>query len=304
MSGETASRLLVGLYGRLPRGAFVVIFRVFMDETSSHDDPNEPLMLTGCVSTPLRWSRLEKRWQQILRDNGGARYVRWYELQHGTGQFTNTTVEQRIKVVEELDACVFANIRFGFCTVLEREAFRTYKDAKGTSLSSMLDSDYGVSFRVAMGFLQSVLPMIVGESYPSLYVLVEDGHENSGSVSEIFKQYRKDILGKERIIKGVTLVGKEDYPGTQVADMRGAGFLMQEVRGGQHFQDLPVNLKDISNYANQHKLPWYRLPINEGVLMDIRDALILSKQSFAARFGNLLSPNFWNSSFPPKKQPS
>jgi hypothetical protein len=305
---EGINRSLSGLYGHLPRGTLVVtVLRIFIDESSSHDDPNQPLMLTGCVSTPMRWSRFEKRWRAALEENdlGHVRYVRWYELQRGEGEFKNTTITQRINATKALDECVFANVRFGFCTVLKTEDFQTYRDARGTSLSSRLDSDYGVSFRVAMGFMHSVLPMVVGEAYPSVYVLVEDGHENSGAVNEIHRQYQKQYVGKERIVKAVALVDKKEYAGTQAADMRGAGFLMQETSSrGLHYQDIPPDLKNVSEYTQNRQLPWFRLPLNEGVLMDIRDGLILSKRSLAERFGNLLSTYFWDSSFPPKKQHS
>lgn len=277
-----------------------MILRVFIDETSSHDDPSQPLMLTGCVSTPLKWDRLDRKWRKLLAENG-LDHLHWYGLLHGEGKLAGSKVEDRIRLVEQAESYIFKYVTFGFYTVLRAEDFAAYRNAEGSLLTSMLDSDYGVSFRVAMGFMHSVLPMVVGNAYPSVYVLVEDGHENSGAVNEIFRQYEKQFEGKDRIVKQVTRVGKDDFPGTQAADIRASGFLMQELSEGKPYQDITPDFKTVAQWNAQKKsenqLPWYRLPLNDGVLMDLRDGLILSKRSLAQRYGSLLSKYFWASSF-------
>ena len=306
------SHFLLCLYGLLPRETVVVTvrptLRVFIDETSSHDDPSQPLMLTGCVSTLPKWDRLDRKWRTMLAEKG-LDHLHWYDLLHGEGKLAGSKVEDRIHLVEQAEGYIFKYVTFGFCTVLSAADFATYRDAKGTSLTSLLDSDYGVSFRVAMGFMHSVLPMAVGGAYPSVYVLVEDGHENSGAANEIFRQYKKQYEGKERIVKQVTLVGKDEFPGTQAADIRGSGFLMQELSAMEkHYQDITPDFKTVAEWNVQKKsenqLPWYRLPLKDGVLLDLRDGLILSKRNFAERYGSLLSKYFWASSFPPKGQSS
>jgi hypothetical protein len=222
---------------------------------------------------------------------------------HQDGQCADMDAQKRVAIIEAAEKCIFAHIKFGFCTVLHQSDFENYKNTNSRALNSMLDSDYGVSFRITMGFLHSVLPMIMREPYPQVYILAEDGDSNSGAVYEIFKQYKKQFEGKERIIKSVLLVDKNQFPGTQASDIRAAGFLMQETEAGEnkHYQDIPADFNGVSEWTEKNKLPWFRLPLNEGVLMDLRDGLILSSRSYSSRFGNLLSKYFWDSSFSAKE---
>jgi len=71
-----------------------MILRVFIDETSSHGDAAAPLMLSGCVSSMLRWSRFDKKWQSILKKNG-LRYIRHHDILHGRGEFEVTPLTRR-----------------------------------------------------------------------------------------------------------------------------------------------------------------------------------------------------------------
>jgi hypothetical protein len=284
--------LFLGLYGHLPKGVTVAaIIRVCMDETYSHDNrAGAPLMVSGCVSSLLKWEAFDKRWRKLLKLHK-LKHVHFDEIWNQRGEFDQIRGAPLIKIVEGFETTIFQYVRFGFSTVLYPEDFARYRDTKGSNLHTLLDSDYGVSIRVAYSFIDSFVPKLMNSQRGHVYVLVEDGHENEGAIWSIFREYQKTFPDQERVIKHATLVSKDECFGTQAADMRGSMYLMEEKSGQHAFADIPAELAPAKEFLEGRKLPWFRLPINEGVLTELRDSVILSRPKFTARYAPLLSPS-------------
>jgi hypothetical protein len=295
VSAPSIRELFLGLYGRLPKELTVVsIIRACIDETYSHDNrAGEPFMVTGCVSTLLKWEYFDRRWRKLLKHHKLKR-IHFYEIWQGRGEFDQIRGPQLVQIVEDFETTIFQYVRFGFSTVLYPEDFARFKESKGSNLHTLLDSDYGVSIRVCYGFIDSMVPGLMNDPRASIYVLVEDGHANEGAVWTIFREYQKTTPEKDHVIKHAALVSKDQCYGTQAADMRGSAYLMEERAGKQSgkpvHSDFPPELKSAREFMANRKLPWFRLPINEGVLTELRDSVILSRPKFIARYGDSLSP--------------
>jgi hypothetical protein len=266
-----------------------VIIRVCIDETYSHENREEaPLMVSGCVSSILKWELLDRRWAQLLRAYGLKR-MHLDEILNRRGEFGRIPPAKLVEVVEKFEKAIFANVKFGFSTVLYRSDFDRFRDSKGTNLHTVLDSEYGVSIRVCYGFLDSFVPGLMGDNSAKIHVLAEGGHANEGAIREIYREYRRPTSGANGVIQHVEIVSKDECYGTQAADMRGGMYLMEERSGEHAFGDIPAQLDSAKQFIRGRKLPWFRLPINEGVLSDLRDSIILSRPKFRRRFGHLLS---------------
>jgi hypothetical protein len=284
--------LFLGLFGRLSKEETIVsVIRICMDESNSHDNrAGAPFMLTGCVSKLIKWEHFDRRWRLLLRRHK-LRHLHFAEVWHQRGEFADKSATELVKAVEEFEKTIFKYVRFGFSTVLYPEDFARFRDSKGSNLHTILDSDYGVSIRVAYGFINALVPGLMNDPDPSIYILVEDGHENEGAVWTIFREYQRSTPEKDQVIKHAMLVGKGQCYGAQAADMRGSAYLMEERSGPQAYSDMPPTLSAAKEFIENRKLPWFRLSINEGVLTELRDSVILSKPKFTARYGPLLSPS-------------
>jgi hypothetical protein len=268
----------------------VAILRVCIDETYSHDNrAGAPFMVSGCVSSLLKWEWFDRRWRKLLKKHS-LKHVHFYDIWQGRGEFGQIPRDlQLIKIIEDFETTIFRYVRFGFSTVLYPDDLARFRDSKGSNLHTILDSDYGVSIRVAYAFIDSFVPKLMKDPHGSVYVLAEDGHENAGAVGTIFREYQKTLPEREHVIKHAALVSKESCYGTQAADMRGGIYLMEEKSGAHAYADMPPDLANAKEFLESRKLPWFRLPLNEGVLTDLRDSVILSRPKFIARYGDLLS---------------
>ena len=283
-------RVLYGFYGRLPRNAFIMIYRVCIDETSSHRERGTPLLLSGAVASVSNWERFNVKWHRML-NSLGVSYMRAHELVRCKGEFDGASVEEQLAAGSAADAIIRQHVRFGFSTVLWPQEFATYRDDTGSGLNSILDSDFGVSFRVALSFLQFNISLATGDKNPSVYILVEDGHENSGAAAEVFRQYKKQFA-PDNVVKAVALVEKEECYGSQAADLRGFVYMANERQGTpQYTETSREDERVVRKMFEEEKPAWIRLQINRGELMDLRNSVILSRPKFEKRFGHLLVKN-------------
>jgi len=190
--------LFLGLYGRLPKETLfvtVVNVRAFVDESATHNCPTDPMILTCVASTILRWQRFDKKWAALTK-RAGVKHIHAHD-------FDDIPGERRLRVAEDIDKAIDQYMTFGFHTILWPRDFAAYRDSAGSNLHTLLDSDYGLSFRFVLSFLHAVTERLI-EGKANVYVLYELGHKNCGAAPIIFEQYAKDF--PDGLIKSVAPV--------------------------------------------------------------------------------------------------
>src|SRR6185312_17568193 len=92
-------------------------------------------------------------------------------------------------------------------------------------------------------------------------------------------------------IRSVALVSKEDCYGSQAADIRGYLYALREKSHRATYKnvDVTADQQQVRAALSQWELPWFRLPISQKVLMDLRDSVILSRPKFQKLYRQLLS---------------
>jgi hypothetical protein len=258
--------------------------RAYIDESGTHGDPVEPVILSGCISTASKWDRFDRAWGEMLKRHG-LPYVHATELQGRRGAASHLNSRLLAELVGEIDRAIFRYVSVGFSTILLPDDFAHYRDSTGSGLNSILDSAYGVSFRIALSFLHAHAPSIFPSRYSNTYVFVESGHQNAGAVAEIFRQYQRQA--EDQTVAAINMVGKGCY-GTQAADVRGYVILNEEREKAVGYQDVPPTPEAMERFARAIPLPWFRLPLNRDVLNELRSNVILSKPKFLNRYGHLM----------------
>jgi hypothetical protein len=240
--------------------------------------------LSGCISTAGKWDRFDRAWGKMLKRHG-LPYVHATELQGRRGAVSHLNSHQLDELVNEIDRAIFRYVSVGFSTILLPDDFTYYRDTTGSGFNSILDSAYRVSFRIALSFLHAHGPSIFPAHYSNTYVFVENGHQNAGSVAEIFREYQRQV--EDQTVAAVNMVEKGCY-GTQAADVRGYVILKEEREKTIGYQDVTPTPEAMQRFARAIPLPWFRLPLNRDVLGELRSNVILSKHKFLKRFGHLL----------------
>src|SRR5579859_3557856 len=151
-------RLILGLWGPLDPRAVIVMIRAYIDETDSHRDPEAPLILFGYGARYARLGGFDKAWGKAL-SKGPVPYCHAREILESDGPFSGWTNHKKVHFTNRLDRIIQRHFDFGFSTCLYREDFEFYRSG-GRELNTILDSDYGVSFRVILGFMQNFVPKI------------------------------------------------------------------------------------------------------------------------------------------------
>lgn len=143
--------------------------RAYIDESGTHGNPAEPVILSGCISTSGKWDRFDRAWGKMLKRHG-LPYVHATELQGRRGAVSHLNSHQLGELVNEIDRAIFRYVSVGFSTILLPDDFAYYRDTTGSGLNSILDSAYGVSFRIALSFLHAHGPSIFPAHYSNTYV--------------------------------------------------------------------------------------------------------------------------------------
>lgn len=287
----TLLNLMRGIHGNVSPGVILVILRACIDECSSHKDPDSPLLLFGNVSRLRKWSKFDKVWGQVLRKER-VPYFHAKELMDSDGPFKGWSGDRKYNFCVELEQIIRDNIDFSFCTVLQRKDFLEYRNGS-KELNSILDSDFGVSFKFGLHFMQMAIPHLLPAEKHDVYVVVENGHQNCGSIVPIHRKFMDQ--NKKAIFKSVTALPKTDCYGFQASDLSAFAALCQHERA-----NMSVPVADLSgnDYVEKMKVfydskkreaPVYRLALNSQTLSMFRDYAILSKPKFKSRFSQYLS---------------
>ena len=274
------------------------VLRVYIDESGSHNTrgQGEPLIVTGCVSTPLDWERLDRQWHALLRKYHLS-YMNFDDLCNlRQDDFKGRSATEQQEIFKDFGTAAHVHTWFGFNTILYDKDFKRFKGPTkgvGSDLSKLLDSDYGVSIRVIYAFLHTWVPKIPGINDPLLFVIAESGHRNEGAVCSLFEEYKRTFPETEQIIKGARLVDKRSQYGVQGADFHGGCIQMAESKNKATYKEVSGPAAEaIGEYVvhTPTRVRWFRLPINEGVLTHLKNSVILSKPKFIALYGEQLTP--------------
>jgi hypothetical protein len=281
-SPASLGKLFLGLYGHLPKETLVVIIpdiRAYVDETATHRSPTDPIILTCVASTLLKWHMFDRKWAALTK-RAGVKHIHAHD-------FNNIPADKRLDAANSVDRAISDYVTFGLHTVLRPEDFAAYRDAGGSNLHTLLDSDYGLSFRFVLSFLHSVTADLIGGT-SNIYVLYEMGHKNCGSAAVIFSEYAKHF--PDGPIRSVAPVRKGDFYGTEAADIRGSLVLDLERAGAANVTDIDVTDKaNVTTLLRGHSVPWFRIKIGPEKLSALKNNVILSKSKFTKLYGHLVS---------------
>jgi hypothetical protein len=269
----------------MPRGALIVIIRAFVDESATHGDAADPLLLSCVVSTVQKWRVFDRKWGVVLK-NAGVTHIRAHDLIDGSGEFQGIDQATRAEAAVGIDEAMTECLSFGLNTVLWPKDFAAYRDTKGTNLHTLLSSDYGLSFRILLSFLHVHTEKLICDD-PHIYIIYETGHKNAGAAGVILKEYHEHFPNGP--VKSAAPVRKGAYYGTEAADIRGALVLDIERKGITQISNFDATEESIQRLFETHKVPWFRLPLEASMLAELKDDVILSRPKFMKLYGHLLS---------------
>jgi hypothetical protein len=275
--------LILGLYGRLPKETVVVIvpdIRAYVDETATHGNPDDPIILSCVASTLLKWQLFDRKWKALTK-RAGVKHIHAHD-------FSDIDLQRRMDAALSVDRAIHDYVTFGVHTVLWPTDFAAYREAKGSNLHTLLDSDYGLSFRFILSFMHTATAALLG-GQSQIYVLYEIGHKNCGSAAVIFSLYAEYF--PDGPVRSVAPVRKGDFCGTEAADIRGSLILDVERSRTADVSDVDVTVaENLAQLRTQYRVPWFRLELKLEMLMALKDHLILSRPRFTRLYGHLLSP--------------
>lgn len=277
------SALILGLYGHLPKETIVVSIpdiRAYVDEAATHGNPADPIILTCVASTLLKWRLFDRKWAALTR-RAGVKRIHAHD-------FSDIPVEKRLDAAKSVDRAIHDYVTFGVHTILWPKDFAAYREAAGSNLHTLLDSDYGLSFRFVLSFLHTATANLLGGE-SQIYVLYEVGHKNCGSVGVIFSEYAKHF--PDGPVRSVAPVRKGDFYGTEAADIRGSLILDVERSGTADVSNVDVTVGgNVAQLRTKYRVPWFRLELKPEMLTALKDHVILSRSRFTRLYGHLLSP--------------
>ena len=285
-SAVPLGEILYGLYGDLAGNIVVVIVRACIDECSTHkNEPDAPMLLCGTVARVPRWQIFDRDWRKTLKKEGLS-HLHTKDLISQSGEFDGWELGRCAALVDRCIKHINRSVDFSFCTILYKADFKSYRRHK--DLNTILESDYGVSFRLAISFLQVAVPQLIPGKGHRVYLVVEKGHPNCGCAKDLTTKLRNEL--PDCIIQSpVAYVHKDDSYGTQAADLMAYWALIKVERAGDpDYSDLPMDkIKESSRTSKEP--PFFRLPVKPEILTEIRDDAIRSKPKFMKRFGHFLS---------------
>ena len=240
-----------------------------------------------CISKLGKWLTFDKAWKGMLRKEK-LEYIHAIDLFHAKTPYTREngwSFIKRQKLARLIDKIINRDVSYGVCLVLNRDDFNWFKNTPDKNFNNMLESDYGLAFRMCLSWLNAFIPVLYpNEKNLELQIFYEEGHPKSGCIQVIFDKFKADVPGA--FIKSEPKSArKAELYGLQAADVFGYNFLYIERE--KKFDSHLVKIEDSLKFNNKGR--FFRVPINRDTLADLRDAIILQKPRVLKKYRHLLT---------------
>jgi hypothetical protein len=201
----------------------VAVLTAYFDESYTQPNPkrpNQPLIYgVGCwLSTVDKWTRFDKRWNQILRE-AGIDHFHMSEFESRIPPYDTWSESKRIKVLRELWKAVFHHQMFGCSPIVHRGDWSRCLQKRPYLRNPFGRTEYGFDVQMAIGMINDWCDKKNLDG-PIHYVFAHfKGQGNA--LDHIFKELLRDRKAKKAYrLTGMWTKGlAKDVSQLQAADM-------------------------------------------------------------------------------------
>jgi hypothetical protein len=268
--GDTGSLALALFHKWVPSRIFMII-TVYMDESGTHAGaPN--MIVGGYVARLGQCYDLEKKFGMLLIRNG-LTYHHTKEFIQRTGEYKGWSHDKQEKFIKEASKIIRKNTLCGFTVTLKHEDYRDFYLSNTRPKKFLLDSKYGLCFRILLSFLPTMVQKSFGNNKIEMHIVLEAGATGVGfgdteRIFDLFKRNTKPEIA--RIVKTRTVVNKKESRGLQIADMIAYGAFRAEQRQPTLTYYHPESSIDDAAAQVPDKWPVFRLEATPSVLRELK----------------------------------
>jgi hypothetical protein len=270
-----ARDLVSGLIHSWDRNATILIVTIYMDASGNHAGAHT-MVLGGSVGTFGQWGQFDRKWRKFLAKDG----VTHFHAQHarkGKGEYSGWDFLRRHRHIDRAKEIVQAHTLMGFNIILSEEDYRNHFVQDSSRKSVMIDSMYGLCFRIMLSTIPELLIEKFGGDNLKVLLVHELGDKNLGDAARIFKMFKKQAPSDQTaVIVSRTDAEKKQFYGLQAADL--IAYMAYDVERSpplDQFLDVPQRggIEDGVSVSGLRS-PIYRIEANEAVLSELRAKLI------------------------------
>jgi len=184
--------------------------------------------MSAFLGTSRQWELFGRRIRALQRRDGFTVFHA-KEFKRSTGEFRGWGREKGIRLVHDLAAAIRDELTEGVTITLPRDLYESEYRAPPVPKGVLLDSQYGLCFRMCMFRLASVVAARNGRN--KLNVIAEAGHKNEGDLIRVFEDMKvEDAANGIYVLGTIKLARKEEYLPLMIADFQAHASSISDAR--------------------------------------------------------------------------
>jgi len=277
-----------------------MIITAYLDESGTHDGSQLTLM-AGYVGYSGQWRKFDKKWAHTLaRFNISCFHAK--DFVKATREFRGWSNERKLALLTKAEQLCRNHTLFGFAASFKNSDYDKFYVTGERPTKVPLDSRYGLCFRLCLCFLPEMMRQMFGDREPTMNLVLESGHKNSGDAVRIFDLFKKQADPRlVKLIGTLTFADKKKCLGVQGADSLAYSAYRVEQKSDLQVVNLFEYAQDDWSKALEYakgQQPVYRLIGTPNVLRGMKENVleqIAARKHFGQRKPGASSPSPKNS---------
>jgi len=194
-----------------------MIITAYLDESGTHDG-SELTLMAGYVGYSGQWRKFDKKWARNL---ARLRLTHFHakDFVKGTGEFKGWSDKRKLSLLTKAEQLCRNHTLYGFAASFKNSDYDEFYVARERPKKVPLDSRYGLCFRLCLCFLPEMTRQMFGGHQPTMNIVLESGHKNSGDAARIFDLFKRQADPElVKLVGTLTFADKRKCMGVQGAD--------------------------------------------------------------------------------------
>lgn len=201
-------------------------YTAYVDESGTHGG-SEVTIMCGVLARADQWKRFQIGFDKAKLKHG-FKVFHTKKFKNRAGDFRGWSHLQQLALAADLGVLTGSGLSDAVAVSLDNADYESYYRNADKPQKGRLDSKYGLCFRTCLYYLiLEVAKRKYRGKVPSLHIVLEAGHVNSGAAEHIFMECKKDFFGRgSEMLATITLAGKDECDPLMMADFLAHSSLM------------------------------------------------------------------------------